>query len=102
MNGKWYICGKKRTWINVAERERFSHLARGFSNPVTMELMLRRANRHKKLATNAARRKKMADPQQRLAMFHRTSGHQGQGRDKELSPSPTQTTTKEKQELVYQ
>ena len=93
---------KRKAWIDLAVCEIFTHFARGFSNPVTMELMLRRANRHKRIVTNAARRKKMADPQQRLAMFHRTSCHHEEGREKEVPPSPTRTPPQEKQELVYQ
>ena len=48
---------------------------RGFINQSTAELMMKRAERHKKLRRESQKRIRLSDPSERLAMFRRSQGH---------------------------
>ena len=46
---------------------------RGFTNPETAKLLLRRAGRHHQFRAQSEQRKKMADPTERLTQFRKVT-----------------------------
>ena len=46
---------------------------RGFANPETAKLLMRRAGRHQQLRMRSEQRRKLASPTERLAQFRRVT-----------------------------